>query len=151
LPILVFEGLPEPRLDQSETELVESILEKSVKLPRASVRTALRLPITQTNGKSIVIVEMDTMEHEDTILKQKNDIRREKNPNLDKLGIRRAKYKELWKLVEELTVVKRVVSKPVKPDSIVQSEADEISQIFELDRNQFETEAEESNQTEKPK
>ena len=55
------------------------------------------------------MVEMDTMENEEKVLKKKIDIRNQ-NPELDHVGIRKAKYKELWKMVEELTVVKRVVN-----------------------------------------
>ncbi len=110
LPILVFEGLPEPRLDQTEEDLVESILTRSVKLPRASVRTALRLPMLQSNGKALTVVEMDTKEHERTVLTEKDVIRKTRLPDLDKVGIRRAKYKELWKLLEEIMVAKRVVA-----------------------------------------
>ena len=109
LPILVFEGLPEPRHDQTEEDLVESILNKAVKLPRASVRTALRLPMLQTNGKALTVVEMDTMEHEKKVLQRKNKIQRTRVPDLNQLAIRRAKYKELWKLLEELSVAKRVI------------------------------------------
>lgn len=108
LPILVFEGLPEPELDQSEEELVESILERSAQVPKSSVRTALRMPIKGSNGKSLVIVEMDTLENEEKVLQKRADVRRN-DPLMDHVGIRRAKYKELWKLVEELTIAKRVV------------------------------------------
>ena len=109
-------------------------------LPKNSVRTAIRLPLKQqTNGKSIVLVELDTEQHEDFILKQRNILRggslnnsQDKNVQAstnnqktninDKflfqkwknLGVRRAKFKELWKFVEELAVVKRVTNVPIE-------------------------------------
>ena len=146
LPILVLEGLPKPKVDQTEEDVVTSLLKEMVTgLPENSVRTAIRLPLTQqTNGKSIVLVELDTEEHENLILNQRNALRggvgirssaaennqetkhgknhpytTPGNQNLQRndkfllqrwknLGVRRAKFKELWKFVEELSVVKRV-------------------------------------------
>jgi len=149
LPILVLEGLQKPRIDQTEEELVSDLLSDMVSgIPKNSVRTAIRLPLTQqTNGKSIVLVELDTEQHEDLILKQRNALRegslntikrdkiQEKNiessannkiANINdkfllqrwkNLGIRRAKFKELWKFVEELAVVKRVTNIPHEDNS----------------------------------
>ena len=116
LPILVFVGLPDPEINQNEAQLVESIISKSADLPKSSVRTALRLPIQDPSGKSMVIVEMDTIENEEKVLEKIADIQKISNtkdvrfnPKLDHVGIRKAKYKELWRLVEELTIAKRVV------------------------------------------
>ena len=143
LPILVLEGLQKPKIDQTEEDLVSEVLSDMVSgLPKNAVRTAIRLPLKQqTSGKTIVLVELDTEEHEDLILKQRNALRGggmntrknekiKENKNVtiqekqnlagrnDKfllqrwrnLGMRRAKFKELWKFVEELAVVKRVTS-----------------------------------------
>lgn len=143
LPILVLEGLQTPKIDQTEEDLVSEILSDIVSgLPKSSVRTAIRLPLKQqTSGKSIVLVELDTEEHEDLILKQRNALRggslnTRKSENLNEkntariqekqnlagrndkfllqrwrnLGMRRAKFKELWKFVEELAVAKRVTA-----------------------------------------
>ena len=49
LPVLVFEGLPKPAPDQSEEQLVESVL-RLVNIPQTGVRTALRLPL-RTRGR----------------------------------------------------------------------------------------------------
>ena len=68
MPVLVFEGLPEPR-GQSEEGLIESILSQTVQIPKSSVRRAVRLPI-KSNGKSLVIVEMDTIENEEKVLQK---------------------------------------------------------------------------------
>ena len=77
LPILVLEGLQKPKVDQTEEDVVTSLLKEMVTgLPENSVRTAIRLPLTQqTNGKSIVLVELDTEEHENLILNQRNALR----------------------------------------------------------------------------
>ena len=148
LPILVMEGLEKPKIDQTEEDLVSEVLSDMVSgLPKNSVRTAIRLPVKQQNGKSIVLVELDTDDHEELILKQRNALRgsalnRNNNSVQDKnrevalgkqnqisrndkfllqrwknLGIRRAKFKELWKFVEELAVVKRVDKEEVDSDN----------------------------------
>jgi hypothetical protein len=135
----------EIKIDQTEEDLVSEVLSDMVSgLPKNAVRTAIRLPLTQqTSGKTIVLVELDTEDHENLILKQRNALRGgsldtrksekikekntatiQKNQNIagrnDKfllqrwrnLGMRRAKFKELWKFVEELAVVKRVTNIP---------------------------------------
>ena len=149
LPILVFEGLPEPRLDQTEEDLVQSVLEKYANIPEHSVRTALRLPIKQFNGKSLVIVEMDTMENEEKVIKKRTTIRQ--NPDFDHVGIRKAQYQELWKFIEELTIAKRVVfsqqqqQQPEVTSSTMATadeedsadEQTEIAEIIERDSAQF--------------
>merc|ERR1711981_1384992 len=145
LPILVLEGLQEPKVDQTEEGVVSEVLSDMVSgLPKNAVRTAIRLPLKQqTSGKSIVLVELDTEEHEELILKQRNALRggslntkKIENSNVKdstavqqkqnlagrndkfllqrwrRLGVRRAKFKELWKFVEELAVVKRVTNIP---------------------------------------
>merc|ERR1712223_2249163 len=70
IPILVLLDLPEPAKDQTEEELVESFLNKTFDLPQSSVKTAFRLPI-RSNGKSVVMVEMDTIENEEKVLNKK--------------------------------------------------------------------------------
>ena len=162
LPILVFEGLPKPQIDQTEEELVSILLSNMVpNLPPNSVRTAIRLPLKQqTNGKSIVLVELDTEEHENLILKKRNALRQYnletkkggKNTVTDistkqenggvkindkflyqrwtNLGVRRAKFKELWKFVEELAVVKRVTN--ISPESGLDN-----SKPNKIDNNKF--------------
>ena len=153
LPILVMEGLEKPKIDQTEEDLVSEVLADMVSgLPRNSVRTAIRLPMKQqTSGKSIVLVELDTDDHEELILKQRNALRgsalnRKNNSIQDKsakvaqekqnqisrndkfllqrwknLGIRRAKFKELWKFVEELAVVKRVEKDDLISDNKIEN------------------------------
>ena len=55
-------------------------------LPRNSVRTAIRLPLKQqTNEKSIVLVEMDTEENENLILKKRNKLRQKNSKNQSKI------------------------------------------------------------------
>jgi len=111
LPVLVFEGLPLPKPDQTEEMLVEAML-KVVNLPAATVRTAVRLPV-KSKGKSLVLVEVDTLSHEDEILEDKNKVKafwrrsrkqRNKSENPARLGIRRARYRELWKYLRFLMV-----------------------------------------------
>ena len=86
--------LPEPAKDQTEEELVESFLNKTFDLPQSSVKTAFRLPIRSNgiyllltdfvykmsiylrvclhfSGKSVVMVEMDTIENEEKVLNKK--------------------------------------------------------------------------------
>ena len=162
LPILVLEGLQKPQIDQTEEQLVSKLLSTMVpELPENSVRTAIRLPLKQqTNGKSIVLVELDTEEHENLILKRRNALRKdslqtrqgvenkEKNSHAkleegsakinDKfffqrwanLGVRRAKFKELWKFVEELAVVKRVTN--ISPINVLNN-----SNTNEIENNKF--------------
>lgn len=163
LPILVLEGLQKPQIDQTEEELVSNLLANMVPdLPKNAVRTAIRLPLKQqTNGKSIVLVELDTEEHENLILKKRNSLRKDNlqtkmggqnkikntttkqaNGNVkinDKylyqrwknLGVRRAKFKELWKFVEELAVVKRITN--ISPESIEHSN----SNANKIENNEF--------------
>ena len=69
-----FSGLPAPKSDQTEEMLVESMMHL-VGLPRTSIRTAVRLPL-KSKGRSLVLVEMDTMHHEDKIIKAKADIKK---------------------------------------------------------------------------
>ena len=94
IPILVLLDLPEPAKDQTEEELVESFLNKTFDLPQSSVKTAFRLPIRSNgiyllltdfvykisiylrvclhfSGKSVVMVEMDTIENEEKVLNKK--------------------------------------------------------------------------------
>ena len=61
LPVIVFEGLPDPGVDQTEEDLVESVL-RLVNISETSVRTALRLPL-RARGNSLVLVELDTGAH----------------------------------------------------------------------------------------
>lgn len=112
------------RVDQSDEELVESILQL-VNLPQASVRTALRLPM-RTRGKSIVLVEMDTPEHQEEVIEHKEDLRLFRNALL-KIGIRRARYKELWRYVKQLMTVR---STSEEPDlSLLQETTDEDAEV----------------------
>jgi hypothetical protein len=48
----IYLGLPEPKPDQTEEMLVESML-KLVNLPQTSVRTAVRLPLL-SKGRSVL-------------------------------------------------------------------------------------------------
>ncbi|TRY78347.1 hypothetical protein TCAL_13572 [Tigriopus californicus] len=105
LPILVLEGLPEPNIDQTEEDLVEEVL-KLVNISETSVRTALRLPV-HGKGKSLVLVELDTSNHREQVIEHKDELRT-MEPSLVNLGIRRAKYRELWSYVKALTVVQSV-------------------------------------------
>lgn len=110
LPVLVFEGLPKPTVDQSEAELVESVL-SLVDIPVTSVRTAVRLPV-RTRGKSIVLVEMDTEQHREDVIENKTELREElgaRRSSLISIGIRKAKYRELWKYVRQLLVAKEIL------------------------------------------
>merc|ERR1711983_248415 len=111
LPVLVFEGLPEPRSSQSEEDLIESILSKTVQIPSSAVRRAVRLPI-KNNGRTLVMVEMDTIENEMKVLQKETTEALTKDANLDHVGIRTAKYKELWKMVEQLSIAKQFIGDP---------------------------------------
>ena len=102
-PILVFEGLRKPKGGETDEDLVAEVLRKSANLSAMACRRAIRLPMLDSSMKSIVLVELDTVEHENAVIKGKSDFARKK-----KIEIRKAKYKELWKYVEELTVVKRL-------------------------------------------
>ena len=135
LPVMVIEGLRKPVADETEEELVSSVLSKMVdKFPESSVRRAIRLPITQqTNDRSLVLVEMDTEDNENKVLQRRKDLLKKaqtKNSKasdltvLRNLGIRRAKYRELWRFVEELSVVKRVVTEPPSTSSVVEAKRD---------------------------
>lgn len=80
--------------DQTDEELVESLL-SLVNLPQTTVRTAVRLPV-RTRGKSIVLVEMDTEQHEEEVLDHKEELRSGNAPGvraspLVQIGIRRAR------------------------------------------------------------
>ena len=50
---------------------------KVVNLPAATVRQAVRLPvrIKSKQGRSVVLVEVDTLGHEDKILEDKNKVK----------------------------------------------------------------------------
>ena len=111
LPVLVFEGLPEPRSSQSEEDLIESILSKTVQIPSSAVRRAVRLPI-KNNGRTLVMVEMDTIENEMKVLQKETTEALTKDAHLDHVGIRTAKYKELWKMVEQLSIAKQFIGDP---------------------------------------
>lgn len=124
MPLLIFEGLPEKSVDQTEEELVESILEETVEMPKTSVTKAVRLPMISQGGKSLVMVQMDSHEDELTVLEHKSDIRSARSLSLQHVGIRELNYKELWNRVQELTVVKRVV--PSKHESMKNEESDTI-------------------------
>jgi hypothetical protein len=59
--------------------------------------------LQENSLKSLVLVELDTMEHENEVMEGRANLIKKK-----KIAIRKAKYRELWKYVEELTVVKRL-------------------------------------------
>ena len=139
-------GLPNPGEDQSDEDLVESVL-KLANIPEASVRRAVRLPMRTRDLKSLVLVELDTKSHQKEVLDNRSLIR--SSPALSvlfklvktivallassskwdfndlfllsrslygksfnnaslKIGIRRARYKELWKYIQDLLTVKYV-------------------------------------------
>jgi len=126
MPLLIFEGLPEKSLDQTEEDLVRSLLEKSVDMPKTSVIKAMRLPMTSQSGKSLVMVQMDSQEDELAVLEHKSDIRSSKlrSLKLDHVGIREMNYEELWNKMQEVMVAKRVV--PSKLESMKNEESDAI-------------------------
>ena len=72
----------------------------------------------------MVLVEVDTLGHEDKILEDKNKVkafwrrsrkqRSGKSGNPTKLGIRRARYRELWKYLRFLMVEKTDYVQPAK-------------------------------------
>ena len=104
-PILVFEGLEKPKEGQTDEEMIADLLSHSTNISALSVRRAIRLPILQENSlRSLVLVEVDTVEHENEIILEKSKFKSKRR----KVEIRKAKFKELWKYVEELTVVKRL-------------------------------------------
>ncbi len=72
----------------------------------------MRLPLL-SRGKSIVLVEMDSTKNRDDVIEHKDDLRKFRSP-LVQVGIRRARYRELWKYVRGMTVAKEVLgeSKP---------------------------------------
>jgi len=108
MPIIVFEGLPPKYPDETEEELVGSVLEETIHIPKTSVIKALRMPMVSQSGHSLVMVQMDTKENELKVLNKKSDIR-SSELNLDHVGIREMNDIMWWNLVQELTVVKRVV------------------------------------------
>ena len=62
--LIFFTGLPPKLPDQNEEDLVNEILKKTGSFPKSSVKKALRMPITTADEKSLVMVEMDTVENE---------------------------------------------------------------------------------------
>ena len=114
-PILVIEGLPDPEEGQDEEVLVETILKQSIGLPSNAVKKALRMPMKSPTEKSLVIVEMDTPESEARVLNSTSEVVENLNERLglnakfDSVGFHRAKYDELWRYMEELNVVRRVL------------------------------------------
>ena len=106
LPILVFEGLEKPKDGETDEDIVARLLMKSTNLTAVSVRRAIRLPMLQENSlKSLVLVELDTMDHENQVIEGRDNIVKKR-----KIEVRKARYKELWKYIEELTLVKRLAS-----------------------------------------
>ena len=85
-----------------------SILEQTIRIPKTSVIKALRMPMVSQSGHSLVMVQMNTRENEQKVLEKKSEIR-SSNLNLDHVGIREMNDIMWWNLVQELTVVKRVV------------------------------------------
>ena len=110
--LIFFTGLPPKLPDQSEEDLVNEILKKAGTVPKSSVKKALRMPITTADGKSLVMVEMDTIENEIKVLEKTSDIRSSvlRSKSLDQVGIRELNYNKLWRLVQDLSAVKRVAS-----------------------------------------
>ena len=103
-----FTGLPTTYPDETEEELVGSILEETLRISKTSVIKALRMPMLSQKGHSLVMVQMDTHENEQKVLEKKSEIR-SSGLKLDHLGIREMNDIMWWNLVQELTVVKRVV------------------------------------------
>ena len=118
---IFFTGLPPKLPDQSEEDLVNEILKKAGSVPKSSVKKALRMPIATPDGKSLVMVEMDTAENEMKVLEKSSDIRSSvlRSKSLDQVGIRELNYNKLWSLVQDLSVVKRVV-----PSNVASSNSD---------------------------
>ena len=118
---IFFTGLPPKLPDQSEEDLVNEILKKAGTVPKSSVKKALRMPISTADGKSLVMVEMDTAENEMKVLEKSSDIRSSvlRSKSLDQVGIRELNYNKLWSLVQDLSVVKRVV-----PSNVASSNSD---------------------------
>ncbi|CAB4068261.1 CDC42BP [Lepeophtheirus salmonis] len=106
LPIVVFEGLSDPKVDETEIDFIERLLNSSLGLPPSSVRNAIRLPLRH-GERDIILVEMDSEENEMIVLKEKQNVKI-KEGNKD-LGIRKAKFKELWRYVEDLLAIKSYV------------------------------------------
>ena len=77
--------------------------------------------------RSLVLVEVDTVEHENEIIHEKSKFKSKRR----KIEIRKAKFKELWKYVEELTVVKRLDSDDHNDDS--NEDDDGLAEIVEED------------------
>ena len=77
--------------------------------------------------RSLVLVEVDTVEHENEIIHEKSKFKSKRR----KIEIRKAKFKELWKYVEELTVVKRLDSDGHNDDS--NEDDDGLAEIDEED------------------
>ncbi len=126
MPVLVFEGLPRPTVDQTEAELVESVL-TLVDIPVTSVRTAVRLPL-RARGKSIVLVEMDTEKHQKEVIEHKTELRDQLQTvrsSLVTIGIRKAKYRELWRYVRQLLVAKEILENEKNEANNVEEENDQ--------------------------
>ena len=107
-----FTGLPPKLPDQSEEDLVNEILKKAGTVPKSSVKKALRMPINTADRKSLVMVEMDTVENEIKVLEKSSDIKSSvlRSKSLDQVGIRELNYNKLWSLVQDLSAVNRVVA-----------------------------------------
>ena len=78
------------------------------------------------------MVEMDTIENEMKVLKKKETLT--KDANLDsELGIRAAKYKELWKMVEQLSIAKQFTNSdpPEYEDSTTATDEENNATILE--------------------
>ena len=104
-PILVFEGLEKPREGQMDKELVIGLLSKSTNISAMSVRRVVRLPMSQeSTRRSLVLVEVDTIEHENEIILRKSKLK----SNRSNFEIRKAKFRELWNYIEELSVWQRM-------------------------------------------
>jgi hypothetical protein len=79
--------------------------------------------LQENSLKSLVLVELDTMEHENEVMEGRANLIKKK-----KIAIRKAKYRELWKYVEELTVVKRLEDNKQSENStsVINEETNEV-------------------------
>ena len=88
-----------------DKELVIGLLSKSTNISAMSVRRVVRLPMSQeSTRRSLVLVEVDTIEHENEIILRKSKLK----SNRSNFEIRKAKFRELWKYIEELSVWQRM-------------------------------------------
>ena len=72
---MVFEGLRKPKGQETDESLVAEVLKKSANLSAMEVKRVIRLPMHDASSmKSLVLVELDTIEHENAVIAGKSGV-----------------------------------------------------------------------------